>query len=271
MMRITESEFRKLTKFIEDNFGIHVKEEKKSILISKLENTLYENGCGNFTEYYEQITRDKSGDKVIEFVNKITTNHTFFMREAEHFYYFRDMVLPYLKGKIKDRDLRVWCAACSSGEEAYTLAMIIDEFFGNEKSLWDKKILATDLSTKVLNIAKTGIYSEEGISALPSLWKMNYLKKIDEKNYTFTDKLKNEVIYRRLNLIDTSFPFKKKFHVIFCRNVMIYFDNKTKVDLIKKFYDLTEPGGYLFIGHSESINREDTKYKYIRPSVYRKE
>jgi len=271
MVHMTQSEFEKITSFIKQNFGIFIKEEKKSILTNKLEKNLYEENCNSFTEYYNKILEDKTGEKIVKFVNTITTNHTFFMREPDHFYYFRDQVLPYLKGKVSDRDLRIWCAASSSGEEPYTLAMILDEFFGTEKASWDTKVLATDLSTKVLNIAKKGVYSDENIKPLPSLWKINYLKKVDDKNYAISDKIKNEVIYRRLNLMNRSFPFRKKFHIIFCRNVMIYFDNKTKIELIRKFYDLTEPGGYLFIGHSETINRDESKYKYVRPAVYRKE
>lgn len=270
-MHMTKTEFDKLSNFIKESFGISVKPEKKNILASKLEKNLYEENCDNFAQYYKKILDDKSGDKMVDFVNTVTTNHTFFMRESDHFHYFKDEVLPYLKGKIKDNDLRIWCSACSSGEEAYTLAMILDEFFGNEKAIWDTKILATDLSTRVLSIAKKGIYSSDSVKPLPNLWKMNYLKKLDASNYGIIDDIKNQVIYRRLNLINNRFPFKKKFHVIFCRNVMIYFDNKTKTELINKFYDLTEPGGYLFIGHSESINREESKYRYIRPAVYRKE
>lgn len=271
MINMTDSEFKKITSFIKQNFGIFIKEEKKNILSSKLEANLYAEKCSSFNEYYNKILEDKTGQKIVDFVNTITTNHTFFMREADHFYYFRDDVLPYLKRKVKDKDLRIWCAASSSGEEAYTIAMILDEFFGDEKPKWDTKVLATDLSTKVLNIAKSGVYGEENVKPLPSLWKINYLKKIDNKNYAVTDRIKNEVIYRRLNLMNRTFPFKKKFHAIFCRNAMIYFDNRSKTELIRRFYDLTEPGGYLFIGHSEIINRGESRYKYVRPAVYRKE
>ena len=144
------------------------------------------------------------------------------MREVEHFFYFRDKVLPYFTGRQKDKDLRIWSAGCSSGEEPYTLAMFIDEFFGKEKMWWDSKILATDISTKVLEEAIKGIYSNEEIATLPSPWKLHYFKKIDNENSVLVDKIRNEVIYRKFNLMDRAFPFKRKFHVIFCRNVMIY-------------------------------------------------
>jgi chemotaxis protein methyltransferase CheR len=148
--------------------------------------------------------------------------------------------------------------------------MIIDEFFGKEKVWWDAKVLATDISSKVLGEATKGIYSNEEIAPLPPDWRLNYFKKINNENSVIVDKIRNEVIYRKFNLMDGVFPFKRKFHVIFCRNVMIYFDAKTKSELVNKFYDMTEHGGYLFIGHSEALNREETRYKYIMPAVYRK-
>lgn len=192
------------------------------------------------------------------------------MREAEHFYYFRDIVLPYLSSTVSEKDLRIWSAGCSSGQEAYTLAMIIDDYFQNSKIFWDTKILATDISSKVLSVAKTGIYSKDEIAPLPSLWKLNYFNKIDNNNYEIVSKIKKEVIYRRFNLMENVFPFKKKFHTIFCRNVMIYFDEKTKIDLINKFYDKMEYGGYLFIGHTETLPSNKIEFKYIAPAVYRK-
>lgn len=271
MFSITQKEFRELADYIKTNYGINLKEEKKALLTGRLYHVLAQKGFNNFTDYYNYIISDRSGEAVITLLDKITTNHTFFMREANHFYYFRDKVLPYLAGTVKQKDLRIWSAGCSTGEEPYTLAMVIDEFLGNEKLWWDTKILATDISGKVLDTAANGIYKSESIKSLPANWRLNYFKKADPENSVIIDKIKNEVIFRKLNLMDEVFPFKKKFHVIFCRNVMIYFDNKTKCELVNKFYDLTEPGGYLFIGHSESLNREETKYKYVLPAVYRKE
>lgn len=271
MVSITEKEFRQLAEYIKINYGIHLKEEKKALVTGRLQNVLQQAGFNNFTDYFDHVVNDKSGESVILLVNKITTNHTFFMREPDHFYFFRDNVLPFLAETVPDKDLRIWCAASSSGEESYTLAMIIDEFFGTEKFFWDTKILATDISEKVLGIAQRGVYSNERLAPLPSIWKLNYFKKYDNDNSVICEKIRNEVIYRKFNLMDSVFPFKKKFHTIFCRNVMIYFDNDTKTRLINKLYDHMEKGGYLFIGHSESLNRETTKFKYIKPSIYRKE
>lgn len=271
MLRITDKEFKLLTDYIKTNYGIYLKEEKKALLTGRLYNVLIQNKFNNFSEYYDYIVSDKTGEAVTTLINKISTNHTFFMREADHFFFFQNKVLPYLKRTVRDKDLRIWSAGCSSGEEPYTLAMIIDEFFGKEKAFWDTRILATDISCKALEKAKKGIYSNEEITPLPAKWKINYLKKIDDEKLVFIDKIRNEIIYRKFNLMDEIFPFRVKFHAIFCRNVMIYFDEKTKYELVNKLYNLTEHGGYLFIGHSESLNRERTRYKYVMPAVYKKE
>ncbi len=270
MIAITDKEFKLLSEFIQKNYGIHLKKEKQTLLTGRLHKVISELGLKNFTEYHEYLINDKTGLALAVFVDKITTNHTFFMREPDHFMYFKDQVLPQIKPRIKDNDLRVWCAASSTGEEPYTLAMILSDYFENEKMNWDTKILATDLSQSALETAKKGVYSSERIDPLSNQWKLKYLSKLDANNMVFKDSLKSEVIYRRLNLMDEVFPFKKKFHVIFCRNVMIYFDVPTKETLVNKLYDLLEVGGYLFIGHSESLNRETTRFKYIRPAVYRK-
>jgi len=224
----------------------------------------------SFTEYYHYLISDKTGEAITTLVDKMTTNHTFFMREAEHFYYFRDHVLPFLVHTIKDRDMRIWSAACSSGEEPYTLAMILDEYLGKEQLLWDSKVLATDISNAVLDIAQMGVYSNDRIAPLPMNWKNEYFNKHSTDQSVVVDRIRNQVIYRKYNLMDKAIPFKKKFHVIFCRNVMIYFDNQTKEELLERLYEMTEYGGYLFIGQSESLNRDSTRFKYVMPAVYRK-
>ena len=270
MVNITMDEFHQLAKYIKENSGINLKDEKQALLAGRLQNVLVSLHMDNFTDYYHYLQSDTTGQALSVLLDRITTNHTFFMREPDHFYYFKDKVLPYLASSVKDHDLRIWCAACSTGEESYTLAMIMDEFFKENKRLWNTKILATDISTKVLDEAQKGIYAGERIAPLSSYWKMQYFQKFDAENMQITDEIRNEVIYRRFNVMD-AFPFKKKFHVIFCRNLMIYFDNATKENLVDKFYHMTEPGGYLFIGHSESLNRQTSKYHYVMPAIYRKE
>lgn len=271
LVTITKEEFKKLAEYIGLNYGIQLKEEKQALVNGRLQNVLLENHFKSFSEYYDHVVRDKTGAAATTLINRITTNHTFFMREPEHFNYYRDTVLPYLKDSVKNRDLRIWSAGCSSGEEPYTLAMLIDEFFGAEKKNWDARVLATDISDKVLSEAKQGVYRNEELSSLPPGWKLNYFRKIDAERSVVSDRIRNEVIFRHFNLMSQTFPFRRKFHVIFCRNVMIYFGNDTRRELVGKFYDLTEPGGYLFIGHSESLARDQTRYKFVLPAVYRKE
>jgi len=271
MVAISDEEYRILTDNIYENYGIKLGNPKKTLVTGRLQNVLLQNNFNSFSEYYDFVVSDKTGSALATLIDKITTNHTFFMREPEHFHYFRDCALPYLVGKAKNKDLRIWSAGCSTGEEAYTLAMILQDYFGDDKPLWDTRILATDISSKVLNAAIKGEYKIKSIDTLPLNWRCIYFTETDNEKAVITDKIRKEVIFRSFNLMNSDFPFKKKFHVIFCRNVMIYFDTRKKKELTDKFYDSMEPGGFLFIGHSESLNREETKLKYVMPAIYRKE
>ncbi len=271
MKPITEKELRQLGEYIKVNFGVNLL-QKKTLVEGRLKNYLIQNNFKNFSDYYKYIIADKTGNAVIDLMNKLTTNHTFFMREPRHFEYFESIILPDLVAKEDRRkDLRIWSAGCSSGEEPYTLAMIIVDYLGPEKKFWDTRILATDISTKVLKKAIKGVYPTERLVSLPAKWRSTYFRKIDNENSLIDEKIKREIIFRKFNLMTRTFPFKRQFHVIFCRNVMIYFDTKTRRDLVDKLYEFTMPGGYLFIGHSESLNRGETKYKYVMPAVYRKD
>lgn len=269
MITINSQEFKELTEYIQLHYGVNLS-RKRHLIEGRLANVLIDKEFKSFSEYLRHVFNDNSKLELTDLINRLTTNHTFFMREASHFEYFRDTVLPLLKSTVTKRDLRVWSAGCSSGQEPYTLAMIMTDFFGSEKPLWDTKVLATDISVKALAIAEQGVYSAEGVQDVPAIWKLNYFNKMDQQNYQIVNQLKAEVVYRVFNLMDEVFPFKKKFHAIFCRNVMIYFDHKTKMQLINKFYDQMEPGGYLFIGHTESLSRDETPYRYVMPAVYRK-
>jgi len=270
MLKITDDEFRLLTGYIKEHSGIHLGDEKKALLVGRLSSMLATLGMDTFMSYYKFLQNDTEGKELSRLIDKITTNHTYFMREAEHFNYFTQTVLPYLHNNVKNKDLRIWCAASSTGEEPYTLAILLEEYFKGTGEKWEKKLLATDLSTNVLAQANEGVYASEKIASLPKIWALNYFDKISTSEYRVKKILKEAVLFRRFNLLEPVFPFKKKFHVIFCRNVMIYFDNPTKEALINKLYNSLEYGGYLFIGHSESLNREQTNFKYIKPAVYRK-
>ena len=270
MIIINDREFMQLSIFIKKNYGINLSKEKKSLVETRLNSELQRNEFQSFEEYIKYITSDKSGERLNELVNRITTNYTYFMREKEHFIYLKNIVLPYLEKTTSEKDLRIWSAGCSSGEEPYTLAMVIADFLKENSMFWDRKLLATDISSQVLKTANIGIYNKEQICNVPIEWRNRYFKDYDRDRSRVVDSIKNEVIFRRFNLMEEYYPFKRKFQVIFCRNVMIYFDNETKEEIVNKFYESTEFGGYLFVGHSESISNLRTRYKYISPAIYRK-
>lgn len=272
MKEITEQEFQKLSEFIQGQFGIHLKNDKKLLLIGRLHKLVDELGFTSYTEYYNFLLNDDTGDANQVLSDKISTNTTHFMRESDHIDYFRDQVLPSLKHKkeiAENRDLRIWCEASSTGEEPYSLAMIMADYFETESSQWDTRILASDISQEVLDSAKKGIYTKERLSPLPRSWQLKYFELGEKDEYEIVDSIKKEVDFRRINLMDKNFPFRKKFDVIFCRNVMIYFDQTTKYELMNRLCDYLELGGYLFIGHSEAIIKEIPGLKYIQQAVYR--
>lgn len=272
MEAITDQEFSELVTYIKSTYGINL-EEKKSLVLGRLQNYILQSGFSSFSEYFRHIAADNTGSAGAMLVNKLTTNHTYFMREPQHFEYFEKVVLPHIAKTeaTKTKDVRVWSAGCSTGEEPYTLAMAIDAFFGSEKWRWDTKVLATDISTAALEKAKRGVYAAGQVEALPGQWRTRYFERLDGDYQVLSARIRSEIVFRRFNLMNEVFPFKKRFHAIFCRNVMIYFEAGTRRQLIERFYQHTEPGGYLFIGHSESLDRHESKYRFVAPSVYRKE
>ena len=270
MPGISDAEFIKLSDYIKSNYGLNLKKEKTYLILGRLQGLLMELGITSFHDYYNYLIADETGEAVSVMLDRLTTNHTFFMRQANHFDYFKNTVLPYLgSSRSSARDLRIWSAGCSSGEEPYTLAMIIadDPLIGTGN--WDSSILATDISMQALNIGIKGIYNREQLELLPKHWQKKYFVNVDHNQSQVIERIRNSVVFRRFNLMNR-FPFKKKFQVIFCRNVMIYFDSQTKTDLLSRFYEATENGGFLFIGHAESIDRSSSKYKYVLPAIYRK-
>ena len=204
-------------------------------------------------------------------LNKLTTNYTYFLREREHFDFFKDTILPYLVSTKKNKSLSIWSAGCSSGEEPYTISMFIKDFLGQQASAWDTRILATDISTDVLSIAMKGEYDVKSLRDVPDSWKKRFFRPVrgDADKVVVSDELKKNVIFRTFNLMGP-IQFKIPFDVIFCRNVMIYFDEKTKRELVGKIYNALEPGGYLFIGTTETLDRNSSPFQLIRPSIFRK-
>lgn len=264
---MTDREFERIVRYIGDRYGIDLS-QKRVIIAGRLDNYLANNNYKSYDEYMNKVEADATGVEAQHLINTLTTNHTYFMREPEHFKFLYDVALPQaVKRKKNIKDLRIWCAAASSGEEPYTLAMIVKEFLGLEYSMWDSTILATDVSVKVLKKAVAGIYSREQIESIPDRWVRANFKKLDDQTYQVKQELKEQVLFREFNLMNP-LPFKKKLDIVFLRNVMIYFDEDTKRALIDRIYEFMEPGGYLFIGATENIDRDATKFKYVRPSVF---
>lgn len=263
-----DDEFIRIYRLMKERYGVDMG-RKKEIVQGRLENYVHTNGYRNYSEYLYALSSDKTGKMEQELVNILTTNHTFFMREFEHFEYLKRVVLPQLRSsEEKGKDLCIWCGAASTGQEPYMLAMLLKEFFGLEHEKWDTKVLATDIATEALNHAIRGIYEREQIECLPDAWKRRFLRPVDNgERYEITDEIKNEVLFRKLNLMD-EFPFKRKMHIVFLRNVMIYFDRETREELIAKVYEAMEPGGYLFVGRTETIDRTNIPFKLIQPSIF---
>ncbi len=271
MLELREQDFRRLVDFIKGRYGINLS-QKRQLIIGRLSNSVLTMGYSSFSEYIDNILSQKNPQDIEFMLNKLTTNYTFFMRESAHFDYFRKTVLPYLeKTKGSNRVLSIWSAGCSSGQEPYTLSMIMKEYFGANAANWDTRVLATDISQNALKAAMEGIYDEESLSDLPADWKRKYFRPTKEPGvFQVGDILKSNVIFKTFNLMEP-IRFRLKFDVIFCRNVMIYFDQPTKDALVQRFFNATVPGGYLFIGHSESLNKATTPYRYIMPAAYRKQ
>lgn len=268
-MRLSDSEFYQIVNYVKGRYGIDLS-QKRTLITGRLENYLLREGYQSYNEYIRAVEKNPNGMEAKNLVNVLTTNHTYFMREWLHFEYLQKVALPWIKSKEegKSKDVRIWSAASSTGEEPYTMAMILNDFFSLDVS-WDTQVLATDISTKVLEKAKSGIYLEEQIKPLPETWKRRYFKAINSDEFQAIPALRKQIVFRQFNLMD-EITFKGLFHVVFLRNVMIYFDEETKRKLLNRIYQHMENGGYLFIGTTESIDKASTDFQYIKPSIYRK-
>lgn len=267
MIRLTDREFVELSDFVYKGYGIDLS-KKRQIIEGRLSNTLREKGMTSFAQYMKTLLADAQGEEMQLFLNKITTNHSFFAREEDHFQFLIDTVLPYLT-KRRRGDLRIWSAGCSAGQEAYNIAMAIDQYFGHHKLGWDTTILATDISTNVLDKARLGIYPADQLKGLSPMMLQKYFAQMADGSYQICEAMRKQVVFRPFNLMDP-FLYKRPFDIIFCRNVMIYFDEDTTARVVSKFYQATAPGGFFFIGHSESLRKDRGGYNYLKPAIYQK-
>ena len=268
MLTLNDRDFQTLITFIHQNYGIDLS-KKRQLIVGRLSNTIVSLGFSSFGEYIDNLVTNKKPEDIELMLNKLTTNYTFFMRERAHFDLFKDTILPYLVETKKDKVLSIWSAACSSGEEPYTISMILKEFFGSKAAAWDTRVLATDISQNALKAAKSAVYDEEALKELDPGWKSKYFRPAGEPGtFTVAPEIQSNVIFRTFNLMDP-IKFRLKFDVIFCRNVMIYFDQPTKDALVRRFYDATAPGGYLLISKSENLSA-NMPYRRLAPSTFQK-
>jgi len=267
---ITAEEFQQFRTLIYDESGISLGEQKKSLLASRLSKRLRDLDLATFSDYYTKVTEDQTREEFTRLLDLISTNKTDFFREPKHFDFLRDQILPGLESAKR---IRIWSSACSTGEEPYTIAMTLYEGVTNPER-WDFKILASDLSTRVLAKAASGTYDEDRFRDVPPEFiQRHFLRGRGEQTGVFKVKphLAAAITFRRLNLMDDRFPIKNPLDLIFCRNVMIYFDRPTQETLVNKFHRYLKPGGYLFIGHSESLQWVTHPFKAIAPTIYQKE
>ncbi len=260
--------FKQFSDLFYTKTGIKLKDEKKYLLVNRLSKYI---GSGriasNYEDYYKKLVSGKDPEMMITFVNALTTNYSFFFRENIHFEFLK-WYLNHIDGK--ETDLRIWSAACSSGEEPYSISISCNEHLSTINSS-GLKILGTDISTRVLDLAKQGTYSYEKNKEILD---KNIIRKyftVDDTNNTITvkDNIKKFVHLKSLNLLG-NYPFKFKFNVVFLRNVLIYFNSEEKELILNKIYKVIKNGGYLVLGHAESLIGLNTPYKQLKYSVYKK-
>jgi len=268
-MKMDDADFKRLTSFMLTKYGINLT-QKRTLIEGRLSNTIIQRGFKDFKGFLDMIFADKSGTEMINLLNKLTTNHTFFLREQEHYDFMRDVAFPHLEKTKKDYKVSIWSAACSSGEEPYTNVMAMLEYFGSKPVKWNIEVQATDISMRAMTKAKEAIYHKDSMKNLPDTWKRKYFTPQENDCFKVSPDVTRRVTFRTFNLMDP-IPFKAyPYDIIFCRNVMIYFEHDTKIAVVKRLYDVLAPGGYLFIGHAESITRDATQYQFIKPAIYRK-
>jgi chemotaxis protein methyltransferase CheR len=278
--QLSDDDFKVVQQAVHAYCGIALNNEKKAMVRGRLTRHIRAGGFGSTAEYLDHVLADPRSVAFAEFIDAISTNLTSFFREAGHFKHLSGTVLPKLLAGKEDRGegrILAWSAACSSGEEPYSMAMTMLDCIRQRPRgpvNWDLRILANDISTRMLAAARAGIYSQTAIQGIPSSYKPQYFTLASARDghdncYQISPELRRVVRFRNLNLIDP-WPFSGPFDVIFCRNVMIYFDQATQQRLVERFTDCLRVGGYLFTGHSESLGGIDHRLAPCQPSIYEK-
>ncbi len=263
---LSQHDFEKISDLAYRTCGIDLKNGKQELVQARLGKKIRQGHFESFKQYYDSVVADTTGGELIALLDALTTNFTSFLRESTHFEFLRKTILPGIKGQI-----RVWSAACSTGEEPYTIAISLLEELGLEGAS-RIHILASDISSNALASAERAAYEEDRFKDFPRDWPSKYLLRGSgrwEGWFRIKPRIRRLVEFRRLNLMDVFHP-AQPFHVIFCRNVMIYFNKATQEQVVNRFASCLEPGGYLLIGHAESLTGLKHPYEYIKPAVYRR-
>ena len=274
--QLSDGEFARFSRLIHDVAGIKLPPVKKTMLDGRLRRRLRAVGAGSFAEYFDYLSSPEGqAMELHNMLDAVSTNKTDFFREPKHFQWLSERVLPEITGRLRKgrgRRIRVWSAGCATGKEPYTLAMVLAEFCDLHQDI-DYSILATDISTVALAKARLAIYEDFKIEPVPIALRNKYLLRGDGERQGYhrvVPRLRRKVDFRRLNFMDAVFELGEPLDIIFCRNVIIYFDKQTQVELFKKFYRHLKPGGYLFIGHSESLLGIDGKMRRVAPTIFQK-
>ena len=269
---MTDEDFERIRGWVRDLIGIKLSDAKRQMVYARLTRRLRIHGFGDFGSYLDYV---ESGvdDELVHFKNAITTNLTSFFREPHHFEYMENTILPEIKIRAGagKKEIRVWSAGCSTGEEAYSIAMTVDRVF-SPRAGWDIKILATDIDTNVLHHGKEAVYQKEKVKTVSEELIRDDLEPVtgDSNVVRVKKHLRNMVVFNQLNLMAENWPMKKKFDIIFCRNVMIYFDKPTQHRLVTRYWNLLKDDGYLLLGHSESLFGVNQQYKLMGKNIYKK-
>jgi chemotaxis protein methyltransferase CheR len=262
------SEFEKISKLAYEHFGLDLRNGKEGLVAARLGKKLRELGMKTFQQYYDHVVGDKSGAAMTGMVDYLTTNHTSFFREPRHFDFLRETIYPAARSRPR---IDIWSAACSTGEEPYSIAMTLLEDAGAEAAA-KVRIKATDISTRVLEKGKRGIYGADRFNGIAVPLMQKYLLKGKDDaagSYRFKSEVRAMIEFQHLNLME-QLPEGNRYAAIFCRNIMIYFDKPTQENLVRRLSEHIDRGGYLFIGHSESLNGITHGLEYVSPAIYRK-
>ncbi|GAA5041063.1 chemotaxis protein methyltransferase [Marivirga lumbricoides] len=273
LIPLNDNDYYKLSSFIRTNFGINLTEAKRTLLESRLQKRLRLSGITSFKEYIKKVCEGHHHAELINMINVVTTNKTDFFREKTHYDYVLSKILPEHAALPAKKELNIWSAASSTGEEAYTMAMVIEEFNRLTNNYLKYTIDASDISTEVLKKGIQAVYRESDIAAIANGMKQSYFlrsKEAGSDKVRVVKKLREKVKFFRFNLMSNAYPTREKYDIIFCRNVLIYFDRTTQEQVIQKLCESLKTGGYLFLGHSESIIGLNVPLKQLIHTGYKK-